>query len=213
MDPCRHPQRKRHAQLRHQPRSSPLWVGDPEDWAVVRQSPRPPLACLEPGCEVELLSCENLHNRRNPRFFRFKSVDRSCGHWPDHDRGGGPVSPQHEWTQTRLTRIARQLGYTATPEHPSTHADVYVHEPGYCLEVQLRSTDFERRTRSRQAAGKTVCWWIPENSDAKNLTKALFSLPAAQLPHRPRNLGRLTAPADRTKLLQCLQTCHRSMSS
>jgi hypothetical protein len=48
MDPCRHPQRKRHAQRRHQPRSTPLWVGDPEDWAVVRQSPLPPQQQVQP---------------------------------------------------------------------------------------------------------------------------------------------------------------------
>ena len=32
VEPCQHPQRKRHAQLRHQPRSTPLWVGNPKDW-------------------------------------------------------------------------------------------------------------------------------------------------------------------------------------
>jgi hypothetical protein len=56
MEPCHHQQVKRHAQLRHQPRSTPLWVDDPDDWALVRQQPRPPLVCPEPGCQVELIS-------------------------------------------------------------------------------------------------------------------------------------------------------------
>jgi hypothetical protein len=66
MEPCHHQQLKRHAQLRHQPRSTPLWVGDPDDWALVRQTPRPPLVCPEPGCDVELISYENLKNQYNP---------------------------------------------------------------------------------------------------------------------------------------------------
>jgi hypothetical protein len=62
MEPCAHPERKRHARLRHQPRVTPLWVGDPDGWALVRQKPRPPLVCPEPGCDVELISYENLNN-------------------------------------------------------------------------------------------------------------------------------------------------------
>ncbi|WP_125734538.1 hypothetical protein [Amycolatopsis sp. WAC 04197] len=157
-----------------------MWVGDPEDWAVVRQTPRPPLVCPEPGCDVELISCENRSFKQNPRFFRFKSVDRSCDHWADHDHGDGPETAQHEWVKHRLTTIARRLGYTATPEHPSTRADVFVHEPGYCLEVQLRSTQFQKRTQARETKGGTACWWIVDGVDSKALTKALFTLPAVR---------------------------------
>ncbi len=146
---CEHQGTKRHAQLRHQPRSTPLWVGDPDDWALVRHEPRPPLVCPEPGCQVELISYENLKNKYNPRIFKFKSVNRSCGHWPARG-GGGPESAQHQWMKLRLRRIAEQLGYTATPEHAPTHADLFVHEVSYCLEVQLKSTQFRQRTATRE---------------------------------------------------------------
>jgi hypothetical protein len=129
MEACSHPERKRHAQLRHQPRATPLWVGDPDDWALVRQRPRPPLVCPEPGCNVELISYENLHNQYNPRIFKFKHDGTSCNHWiPDSHGGGGPPSPEHVWMQLYLTRIVTSLWYTATPEHPPTRADVFVHE-------------------------------------------------------------------------------------
>lgn len=180
MPPCPHPQRKRHAQLRHQPRSTPLWVGDPDDWAIIRQQPRPPLVCPHPGCEVELVSCERPTNRNSPRYFRLKPGSRSCDHWIDHTHGGGPESAQHEWVKYRLTKIARHLGYEAIAEHPDTRADVFVYGPRYCLEVQLRSTGFHSRTASRQAKRGQVCWWIVEGPDTKALTRALFSLPAVR---------------------------------
>src|SRR3712207_9546588 len=83
--------------LRHQPRSTPLWVGDPDDWALVRQTPRPPLVCPEPGCDVELISSENLNNQYNPRIFKFKSAGASCNHWVPHiDGGGGPHTRQNQ---------------------------------------------------------------------------------------------------------------------
>ena len=176
---CQHQQLKRHAQLRHQPRSAPLWVGDPDDWALVRRQPRPPLVCPEPGCQVELISYENLNNQYNPRIFKFKSVARSCGHWPAHG-GGGPESAQHEWLKLRLKRIAEQLGYTATPEHAPTHADVFVHEASYCLEVQLRGTPFRQRTKMREQAGAKVCWLIREGLDSEKALQALFGLPAVR---------------------------------
>jgi site-specific recombinase XerD len=44
-------------------------VGDPDDWAIVRQDPRPPLVCPERGCDVELISYENPNNQYNPRIF------------------------------------------------------------------------------------------------------------------------------------------------
>jgi hypothetical protein len=162
MEACQHPKRKRDAQLRHQPRSTPLWVGDPDDWALVRQKPRPPLVCPEPGCQVELISYENLNNRYNPRIFKFKSVDRSCNHWSAQGRGGGSETAQHEWLKLWLKRIAEELGYTATPEHAPTHADVFVHDVSYCLEVQLKPTQFRQRTKGREAAGAKVCWFIRE---------------------------------------------------
>lgn len=86
-------------------------------------------------CGADLL--RNLNNKYNPRIFKFKSINRSCDHWPAGGWGGGPESAQHEWMKLRLTRIAAKLGYTATPEHAPTHADVFVHEALLCLEIQL----------------------------------------------------------------------------
>lgn len=200
MDPCRHPQRKRHAQLRHQlrhqPRVTPLWVGDPDDWAMVRREPRPPLVCPEPGCEVELISYENRNNRYNPLIFKFKSVDRSCDHWSDRGQGGGPESAQHEWMKLRLTRIAQRLGFTATPEHSPTHSDVFVHEPEFCLEVQLVPTQFDKRTAARQGKGAGVCWLICEELGTPKALQVLFELPVVRfriIDHTNRK-GRLLAP-------------------
>lgn len=197
MEPCQHQQLKRHAQLRHQPQSSPLWVGDPDDWALVRQTPRPPLVCPEPGCEVELISYENLRNKYNPRIFKFKSVEQSCDHWSADGRGGGTESAQHEWMKLRLARIVKMLGYTATPEHAPTHADVFVHEASYCLEVQLRPTQFRKRTAVRTGKGVKVCWLIREGLDTDKARKALFGLPAVRFRVVDRDdRGRLLTPWD-----------------
>jgi len=197
MEPCHHQEVKRHAQLRHQPRSTPLWVGDPDDWALVRHKPRPPLVCPEPGCQVELISYENLSNQYNPRIFKFKSVDRSCDHWAVQGPGGSPESAEHEWLKLRLTRTARKLGYTATPEHAPTHADVFVHEASYCLEVQLKPTQFRNRTAAREAKGAKVCWLIREGLETEKALKALFQLPAVRFRVVDRaNPGRLLTPWD-----------------
>lgn len=197
MEPCQHQQLKRHAQLRHQPGSSPLWVGNPEDWALVRHPPRPPLVCPEPGCEVELISYENLRNKYNPRIFKFKSVEKSCDHWVADGQGGGPESAHHEWMKLRLARIAKRLGYTTTPEHAPTHADVFVHEASYCLEVQLRPTQFRQRTAARTAKGMKVCWLIREGLDTEKARQALFGLPAVRFRVMDReDRGRLLTPWD-----------------
>lgn len=186
---------KRHAQLRHQPRSTALWVGNPHDWELVRRTPRPPLVCPEPECDVELISYENLANRYNPRIFKFKAAN-ACEHWPA-EGGGGPESAQHEWLKLRLLKIVQRLGYTATPEHAPTRADVFVHEPAYCLEVQLRPTQFRKRTKAREAKDAKVCWLIREGLDTETARKALFGLPAVRFRVvDQRKPGRLVAPWD-----------------
>src|SRR3954465_7736354 len=149
MEACRHQGLKRHARLRHQAQAAPLWVGDPDDWAVVRERPRPPLVCPERGCDVELISYENLQNQYNPRIFKFKATGHTCDHWLPSGLGGGPPSPEHEWLKLHLSRIATSLGYTATPEHPPTGAGVFVHELTYCLEVQICATTVSRRSSPR----------------------------------------------------------------
>lgn len=121
-----HAQTKRHAQLRHAPRATPFWVGSPADWAIVRRQPRPPLVCPEPGCDLELITYENLNNRNNPRIFKFKPGTRPCGHWVIASQGGGLESLQHQWMKGYLAEIATRHSYTATPEHYPTRADVYV---------------------------------------------------------------------------------------
>ncbi|HXD26402.1 MAG TPA: hypothetical protein VN609_10755, partial [Propionibacteriaceae bacterium] len=67
----------------------------------------------------------------------------------------------------RLRRIAERLGYTATPEHAPTHADLFVHEVSYCLEVQLKPTQFRQRTAAREAKGAKMCWLIRQGVDSE----------------------------------------------
>jgi hypothetical protein len=64
----------------------------------------------------------------------------------------------------RLAKIVRGLGYDATAGHRPTNADVFVHEPAWCLEVQLHPTQFRKRTAQRKAKGAAVCWLIREGS-------------------------------------------------
>jgi hypothetical protein len=146
---------------------------------------------------VELISYENVNNHYNPRIFKFKSINRSCDHWPAGGRGGGPESAQHEWMKLRLTRIAGKLGYNATPEHAPTHADVFVDEASFCLEVQLCPTAFRKRTAARESKGVKVCWLIREGLDSEKALKALFGLPAVRFRVVDRvNSGRLLSPWD-----------------
>lgn len=74
----------------------------------------------------------------------------------------------------RLTRIARHLGYQATAEHWHTRADVYVEEPSFCLEVQLRQTQFATRTASRLNKTADVCWFIRDGLDQPSTRNAVF---------------------------------------
>jgi hypothetical protein len=152
--------------------------------------------CPEPGCDVELISYENPANRYNPRIFKFKASATSCGHWPALG-GGGPESQQHEWMKLRMTQIVRELGYEATAEHRPTNADVFVRGPALCLEVQLRPTQFRKRTAQRKAKGASVCWLIRDGLDSKTAVKALFGLPAVRFRLVDRDApGRLLAPWD-----------------
>jgi hypothetical protein len=126
-----------------------------------------------------LISYENLANQYNPRICKFKARSTSCGHWPALG-GGGPESKQHEWVKLRLTQITRALGYEATTEHRPTNADVFVHEPALCLEVQLHPTQFRKRTAQRRAKGAALCWLIREGLDSDAAVKALFGLPSVR---------------------------------
>lgn len=169
---------KRHARLRHDPRRPLLWVGDDDDWKLARAKDQP-LVCPEPGCEMELVAVQNDSNKYNPRFFRFKTKAGTCSHWPAAG-GGGPESPRHDWLKARLANIARREDYTVTPEHWYTRADVLVHEPQFCLEIQLRGTDFIGRTASRHRKGAQVCWFLAPDVDTKNARDALFNREAVR---------------------------------
>ncbi|MBO0782969.1 MAG: hypothetical protein J2P37_29495 [Ktedonobacteraceae bacterium] len=57
---------------------------------------------------------------------------------------------------------------------------MFVHECSYCLEVQLRPTQFRQRTASREGKGAKVCWLIREGLDTEQARKALFGLPAVR---------------------------------
>ncbi|OAP24977.1 hypothetical protein A4R44_04046 [Amycolatopsis sp. M39] len=158
--------------MRHNPRAPLLWVGDDEDWKTAHEQSQA-LVCPEPDCDIELVAVENRSYRYNPRFFRFKSKSKQCGHWPARNRGG-PETPQHDWVKARLAGIVRHLGHQATPEHWHTRADVFVHKPAFCLEVQLQSTQFTDRTASRQRKGAEVCWFLPGHLDSRKARAALF---------------------------------------
>lgn len=175
-----HAQTKRHAQLRHAPRATPFWVGNPADWEIVRRRPRPPLVCPEPGCDLELITYENHNNRLNPRIFKFKKGTKPCGHWNVDGQGGGPESLQHQWLKSHLVEIASRHGYTATPEHYPTRADVYVEEPAYCLEVQLVPTNFAQRTKARTDQGTQVCWLVRDGLDTPKARADVFQGPAVR---------------------------------
>src|SRR3954453_17059954 len=77
-------------------------------------------------------------------------------------------------------RIPTNLGDTPIPELPSTRADVFVSECSYCLEVQLRPTQFRKRTAQGVEKGETVCWFIRGGLDTENVRKAFFRLPAVR---------------------------------
>ncbi|WP_344309719.1 hypothetical protein [Fodinicola feengrottensis] len=84
--------------------------------------------------------------------------------------------------KTRLAKIVEHLGYEATPEHPPTHADVFVHQAQFCLEVQLRETSFTKRTATRERADARVCWLIGDDAklDSPKLRDALWNQPAVR---------------------------------
>jgi hypothetical protein len=166
---------KRHARRADRWEDAPVWAGDDRAWQELRREPRPQLWCPEPDCTVELVSYQNDHNSVYPRFFKYKAGSRGCEHWTAHADGGGQVSARHRWLQDRLETMARDLGYDVTREHPQTHADVFVHEPSYCLEVQLRPTSFQARTRARQAWGAQVCWLIAPEVNSPKAKDALFN--------------------------------------
>lgn len=160
----------------------------------MRRRPRPLLVCPEPGCDVELISQESPKNRYNPRIFKFKPNGARCGHWPGNENRGGEESVQHDWMKLNLAKMARRFGYTATPEHWPTRADVFVHEPGYSLEVQLRQTDFEGRTRARNGR---VCWFLPGGINQPSVQSALREQPVVRFRFIDRLSRRPTAPWER----------------
>jgi hypothetical protein len=167
------PGSKRHAVRKDGPDSPLYWVGNDADWREVRREPRIPLECPE-RCGVELVSVENPAYQYTPRFFRIKPPRPPCDHWEPLPSHGGREGPQHDWLKNKLAEIARDLGYGAVVEHWPTRADVHVESsPPFCLEIQLRSTSFDSRTRARENRGARVCWLIRDSLNSPSAMEAL----------------------------------------
>lgn len=172
---------KRHAVLRSGQDSRPLWVGDDEDWQqMLANSDR--LKCPEPGCPVVLFPRPKEPGRYR-RHLWTGPKGRNCTHWPgtDDHGGGGRMTPRHLWVQRRILEICQTLGYEARPEDQHTYADVYVSKPSYALEVQLRPTNFQDRTKSRRSKGAATAWLIAHDAPAtKSVKNAYWSVPAVE---------------------------------
>jgi len=167
------PGSKRHAVRKDDPDSPLYWVGNDTDWHEVRRKPRIPLECPE-RCGVELIAVENPAYRYSPRFFRIKPPRPPCDHWEPPPGHGGRESAQHDWLKNKLAEIVRDLGYIAVVEHWPTYADVYVESsPPFCLEVQLKPTSFDARTRARQNHGARVCWLIRDSLNTPGASETL----------------------------------------
>ena len=166
-----HGEMKRHARLVAEP-DRVLWVGDDQDWARMRTQPRPALRCPQEGCGQRLHPVENRHGTRFLRMAQGGSA--SCGHWTVDSRHTGPESERHLWVKARLLQICGQLGWTAVAEDPNTHADVWLPDAATAIEVQLRPTSGQRRTRQRQQRGaERVIWLLAEGvPDAHSLFEA-----------------------------------------
>jgi len=174
---------KQHAIRRDRPPPvRPLWVYDADDWAVMKSLEKGILICPVPGCRSAFQ--RPVQNAQGTRFLR-DMPGQSCSHTLARpDLGGGAVSSQHRWLQARLARICERLGYAVIPEHH--YADVYVENPvagrmNLAIEVQRWSTEFEKRTEARVAGYAQVLWLLTEDATEKQVTRALFRLPAARL--------------------------------
>lgn len=69
------------------------------------------------------------------------------------------------------------------PEDPNIRADIFVPQPPYALEVQLRPTQFERRTASRTAKGADTIWFVGHDVDYNDelVKRAMWRLPSARV--------------------------------
>ncbi len=172
---------KRHACLLGHPKDRMLWVGDEEDWARMKPEKdkkteeKPTLVCPHEGCSVPLVAVDG----QKQRFLRFAAGD-GCGHWGV--REGGEESPRHLWMKARIARIVQSLGYQAIPEHPTTKADVYVPTVAWAIEIQLRNTEFEKRTDARRRAGASTLWLLPPDQSTTTdwVSRGVFDNPGAR---------------------------------
>jgi hypothetical protein len=170
---------KQHAQLRdHPPSRRPLWVYDDEDWTFMRAQPSGTLVCPVASCRAPFT--RPVENAHGTRFLR----DRAgvCKHASARpEGGGGPMSARHRWLEARIARICESMSIKAVCEDFATHADVFLPDVGLCIEVQLRTTDFRRRTLDRLATGHSVLWLLPDDVRGRGISEALFELPSARL--------------------------------
>ncbi|WP_412872328.1 competence protein CoiA [Curtobacterium flaccumfaciens] len=138
------------------------WALEDNVWSHVRATYQDcglVMACGEPGIPVE---------RAGTRYFRHKA---SCDM---HE--GGPESPEHLATKALVADVAREHGWEAVVEAPSSDrswiADVLVSKPGVpsvAIEVQWAAQtpeEFDRRTRRYEADGVECAWLVgPKNTD------------------------------------------------
>lgn len=144
----------------------------------MRKQPSGTLVCPVPECRAPFTV--PIQNSRGTRFLRDRSG--TCTHASARpDTGGGPVSARHRWLEARLARICQRIGHQAICEDFTSHADVYVPDGRLCIEVQLRPTNFRKRTVARQSAGHGVLWLLPDDVRGRGVDDALFRLPAARL--------------------------------
>lgn len=170
---------KIHAQRRDVYRRYPLWAGDDNDWAQMRNLPIGDLICPADGCRAELVTVER---QNGTRFLRNRRGTSDCGHAFGRSRGGGPMSLEHRWFQQRIARICASLGYEVVQEHFDSSADVWVESnPPLAIEIQRWPTNFVKRNRARVATGARVIWLFPESGSSPKMSRALFNNPAARI--------------------------------
>jgi hypothetical protein len=156
-----------------------LWVGDDDDWALMRGggARRPVLLCPQPSCRGRL---HPVVSRLGRRFLRTApgSLSAGCGHWASAVGATGPESAEHLWLKARLLAICRHLGWSCRAEDPVTRADVWLPDAATALEVQLRPTDLRGRTAARTAAGAArVVWFLAPHVPA---SRTVMAVPAVR---------------------------------
>ncbi|GED05155.1 hypothetical protein AUR04nite_06870 [Glutamicibacter uratoxydans] len=93
------------------------------------------------------------------------------------------MTAEHLWFQNAISGLCAELGYEAIQEDYESRADILVQSsPPVAVEIQRVSTDFNKRTLTRQNLGMNVLWLIPETAkNSRSINHALFNQPAARI--------------------------------